>query len=159
MTRLDMVLNFATALADRVSADIGEHGGLTSSQTVRTADELRMAISRYRKSLTYGAATEQECIDGLKAVRPTNADIAQAMRSCDWSGCSIGNKAILTVAADRLDDKDAAYDHWLWLRTMVSDEWQKIVKEYKLQPGGIDHTSPTETLAARIMSRIDTLRP
>lgn len=42
------LLELATKLADRVSEDINSHGGLTSSDTIRAADQLRLEISRFR---------------------------------------------------------------------------------------------------------------
>lgn len=43
------IFELATELANAVTADIDQHGGLTSDTTIRKADELRLAISRHRK--------------------------------------------------------------------------------------------------------------
>lgn len=48
MKTLDQLFTLATNLADRVGVDIGEHGGLTSSDTIRAADELRLELSRFK---------------------------------------------------------------------------------------------------------------
>lgn len=142
MTTLTDVLTLATALADRVGADIGEHGGLTSSDTVRAADELRMSINRYKK-------------DAGDIIVDVTVNVLQGAAAGDLY-------QRIAEIAKRYDAGDitqrVAFD-WSTVRTAINEEWHKIVAEYKLQPGGIDHTSPAETLAARIMARVDKLRP